>query len=703
MATTYGTPRTAFATGKKRAGRLYLLLCIVLICAIIAFGALVYTSTGQQVKRQMGNKCLGIASSIAVVLEQDPESFRHFIDTLDTSTEYYERMQAIVEEVRWDNPDNIAFLYVENRVSETDMVHLFANTIPNTDHYATAGLVNPLTPTRIRAYETQVPVVGDWVTTEWGTLLSAYVPVFDRRTGEFMAIVGCDVSDVQYREVMSPLLTLLLGGLALIVALMVFLFFRLNRENRLLEELNEVAESAADAKSNFLASMSHEMRTPLNAIIGLSELSLSSGELEGEAAENVAKVYNSGVSLLGLVNDILDLSKIEAGKFEVLPADYDLPSLINDTVNLNAMRIGEKPITFDLEVDGSLFSTLLGDELRIKQVFNNLLSNAFKYTKEGTVCWSVSTERDGDVVWLVSEVRDTGIGIRPEDVDKLFASYSQVDVKSHRTVEGTGLGLSITKNLVQMMDGEIGIESVYGEGTTFRVRLRQGFVNDTPIGDTVAKNLKKFQYFDQKRARSEKLVRIRLPYARVLVVDDVQVNLDVACGMMKPYQMQIDCATSGKEAIELIKAEGVRYNAIFMDHMMPEMDGIEATRIIREEIGTEYAQTVPIIALTANAIVGNEEMFLSKGFQAFLSKPIDIQRMDQVIRTWVRDKELEKELEARTFDHNGEKLRDLRMESERRKLEDRRGAAERRSGRDRRGSGAGGDTQPGESEGAETA
>ncbi|MDR2106083.1 MAG: hypothetical protein LBP24_01590, partial [Coriobacteriales bacterium] len=263
MATTQGTSETAFATSKKRSGRLYLLLCVILICATIAFGAVVYTSIGQQVKQQMGNKCLGIASSIAVVLEQDPESFRYFIDTLDTSTEYYREMQAIVEEVRWDNPDNIAFLYVEDRVSETDMVHLFANTIPNTDRYATAGLVNPLTPTRIRGYETQAPVVGDWVTTEWGTLLSAYVPVFDRRTGEFMALVGCDVSDVQYRQVMDPLLIVLLSGLALIIALMVFLFFRLNRENRLLEELNEMTRSAADAKSNFLASMSHEMRTPL--------------------------------------------------------------------------------------------------------------------------------------------------------------------------------------------------------------------------------------------------------------------------------------------------------------------------------------------------------------------------------------------------------------------------------------------------------
>jgi signal transduction histidine kinase/CheY-like chemotaxis protein len=654
--------------------------------ATILFGALIYTSIGKQVKDEMGDKCLGIASSVAVMLEQDPGSFRHFIDTLDTSTEYYRKTQALVEEIRWDNPDNIAFLYVEDRVSESDMVHLFANTIPNTDHYATAGLVNPLTPTRIRAYETQEPVVGDWVTTEWGTLLSAYVPVFDKRTEEpeFLAIVGCDVSDEQYREVMDPLLVLLLGGLALIIALMVFLFFRLNRENRLLEELNDMTERAANAKSNFLANMSHEMRTPLNAIIGLSELSLSSGELSGEPAENVAKVYNSGVSLLGLVNDILDLSKIEAGKFEILPANYDLPSLVNDTVNLNAMRIGEKPITFDLQVDESLLSTLFGDELRIKQVFNNLLSNAFKYTKKGTVSWKITTERDGESVWLVSEVTDTGVGIREKDIEKLFMDYNQVDTKANHAVEGTGLGLSITKNLVQMMDGAIEIESVYGEGSTFRVRLRQGFVDDTPIGETVAENLKKFQYFDQKRNRTEKLVRIRLPYARVLIVDDVQVNLDVACGMMRPYQMQIDCVTSGKEAIELIRKADVHYHAIFMDHMMPEMDGIEATRIIREDIDSEYAKTVPIIALTANAIVGNEEMFLSRGFQAFLSKPIDMQRMDQVIRTWVRDKEFEKELANRTFERNGEKLRDLRITQDPRKLDDRRSGTARRSGVDRR-------------------
>jgi CheY-like chemotaxis protein len=304
------------------------------------------------------------------------------------------------------------------------------------------------------------------------------------------------------------------------------------------------------------------------------------------------------------------------------------------------------------------------------------------------VCWSIATERDGDDVWLVSTITDSGIGIRPEDIDKLFMDYNQVNVKDNRAIEGTGLGLAITKNLVQLMDGTVGVESTYGTGSTFHVRLRQGFVGDTSIGSEVAKNLKKFKYFDEKHIRSQEFIRIRLPYARVLIVDDVPVNLDVARGMMQPYQMQIDCVTSGEEAIDLVRSAEVRYSAIFMDHMMPGMDGIEATRIIREEIGTDYAKSVPIIALTANAIAGNEEIFLSKGFQAFLSKPIDIQRMDQVIRKWVRDRDLEKQLEeerkSRTFERDGEQVVDLRTKGERRKREDRRDGSQRRSGDDRR-------------------
>ncbi|MDR1815829.1 MAG: transporter substrate-binding domain-containing protein, partial [Clostridiales Family XIII bacterium] len=417
-----------------------------------------------------------------------------------------------------------------------------------------------------------------------------------------------------------------------------------------LAEQTRATEAANNAKSDFLANMSHEMRTPLNAVIGLSELTLTQDYSPEETQSNLEKIYNSGVTMLGLVNDILDLSKIESGKFELVPVDYDIPSLINDTVTLNIIRIGSKPIEFRLDMDGELPARLFGDELRVKQIFNNLLSNAFKYTKEGSVVWSMRCERDEadpKKMWLIGEVRDTGIGIKPENLGTVFGEYSQVDTKKNRKIEGTGLGLAITKSMVEMMGGHIEVESVYGEGSTFRVTLAQEWLTDEKIGAQVIENLKAFRYADRKRDRNASFVRAFIPYAKVLVVDDVATNLDVARGLFKPYGMKVDTATSGKAAIELIRKNAGEYNAVFMDHMMPEMDGIEATHIIKNEIGTEYAKNLPIIALTANAIIGNDEMFLSNGFQDFLSKPIDIMKLDDVINRWVRDKQLEKELAAK--------------------------------------------------------
>ncbi|MCL1893220.1 MAG: ATP-binding protein [Holophagaceae bacterium] len=405
-----------------------------------------------------------------------------------------------------------------------------------------------------------------------------------------------------------------------------------------LEKALTDAKNANIAKSRFLANMSHEMRTPLNAVLGLSELAMETEGLNNDVFTGLEKIYGAGSTLLSTVNDILDISKIEAGKFEILADEYDVPSLINDTVTQNILRIGEKPIRFLLEITSDLPARLYGDELRIKQVFNNLLSNALKYTKEGAVELSIKSERVGDTVWITAGVRDTGIGIKPEDLNLLFDDYAQLDMKSNYRVEGTGLGLSITKAILDLMDGTISVKSEYGTGSLFTVKFRQGFVNDDIIGDQTVENLLTFHYTNDKRGQHMRFVRANLSYARVLVVDDIVTNLDVAKGLMKPYEMQIDCISSGEEAVEAIRREEVKYNAIFMDHMMPGMDGIEATRIIREEIGTEYAKTVPIIALTANAVVGNEKMFLENGFQAFLPKPIDISRLDEVINHWVRDK-----------------------------------------------------------------
>jgi len=314
--------------------------------------------------------------------------------------------------------------------------------------------------------------------------------------------------------------------------------------------------------------------------------------------------------------------------------------MINDAVTQSILHKGEKSIEFIMNICENLPTTLFGDELRIKQVLNNFLSNAFKYTLSGTVELTVRCDRENEYVRLTFMVRDTGIGIRQEDINNLFTDYVQMDMSANRQIVGTGLGLSIAKRLIELMDGNVTVESEYGKGSTFTVCLMQKHVTDDVLGPEAIERLKQLNYSEQKRRLYGYMARLNMHYARVLIVDDVVTNLDVARGLMKPYNMQIDCVTSGQEAIEAILDKRVRYNAIFMDHMMPGMDGIEATRLIRE-INTDYAKNIPIIALTANAIVGNEEMFLEKGFQAFISKPIEIAHLDAVIREWVRDKDQE--------------------------------------------------------------
>ncbi|MCL2067583.1 MAG: ATP-binding protein [Treponema sp.] len=424
------------------------------------------------------------------------------------------------------------------------------------------------------------------------------------------------------------------------------------------------AEAASQSKSAFLAAMSHEIRTPLNAIIGLSEIGLQK-KLPTEIARDIEKIHTSGYTLLTIINDILDISKIEAGSFELVPLDYDVPSMVNDTTQLNIVRIGAKDIVFKLAVDETIPVKLHGDELRVRQILNNLLSNAIKYTEQGSVVLEITWERRGMDAWVCFKVRDTGRGIRKEDIPRLFQEYSQLDMKANRHIEGTGLGLAITKNLVELMSGTISVESEYSLGSTFSVRILQTIVDENPIGITTAKNLMHFRYKEHRRGRGLNLVRSYMPYGKVLVVDDVETNLDVVKGLLLPYGLSIDCAISGQEAIERIRAagddaSGRQYDLVLMDHMMPVMDGIETVKFIRSDINSDYARNVPIIALTANALAGNEDMFLSSGFNAYISKPINIMHLDTALNTWVKNKQsketlLQAEMQKTRWDEEGDK------------------------------------------------
>ncbi|MDR0855142.1 MAG: response regulator, partial [Christensenellaceae bacterium] len=411
-----------------------------------------------------------------------------------------------------------------------------------------------------------------------------------------------------------------------------------------LEKSLEVSAKASLAKTEFLAHMSHEMRTPLNAVIGLSDIILNdeTANLTPDTAEKVSEISSSSMTLLGIINDLLDISKTESGQFSLSPVEYDTASLLNDIAVINSFRIGEKSINFTVDAAASLPSRMLGDEIRIKQVFNNLISNAIKYTPSGSVVWKIQAEPSGipDEVLIVSSVTDTGKGIKKEDIDLLFKNFSRVDINKNRHIEGTGLGLAITKNLAEMMGGSVTVASEYGVGSVFTVRFKQKVVGVKVLGEDISKALSSMKYNDSKQDLRKKLARTPMPYARVLVVDDVQTNLMVAKNLLKPYGITVDTVLSGKSALSLISNSDRTYDAVFMDHMMPEMDGIETLSHIRE-LGSPYALNLPVIALTANAVLGNEDVFLAGGFAAFIAKPIDIIRLDEVLNKYVRNPELE--------------------------------------------------------------
>ena len=433
----------------------------------------------------------------------------------------------------------------------------------------------------------------------------------------FYSFIACIII-IATLQFFNPALLVVTAGIVFVTFVMYFTIE--NPDMKLIEELNlakEQAEKANRAKTDFLSNMSHEIRTPLNAIVGFSQ-ALAEEDISNEAREEVKDIIMSSNNLLEIVNGILDISKIEANKLEIVNTEYDTKKLMKDVVSLTKARLASRPLDFKVDIDPSMPPVLYGDYVRIKQILINILTNAVKYTKEGYIAFSVNTVVTGDVCRLIMSVEDSGIGIKPEDVDKLFTKFQRFELEKNATTEGTGLGLAITKSLVELMNGKIVVQSKYGEGSKFTVSIDQRIIPKTveEIETTEDVNTNPFNASGQK----------------ILVVDDNNINLKVANRLLKDYAADVVLISSGQECINRI-LDGEHYDLILMDDMMPHMTGSETLKNLKNIFGFK----IPVVALTANAISGMKERYLSLGFDDYLAKPINKDHLYKVLRKYLTE------------------------------------------------------------------
>ena len=437
------------------------------------------------------------------------------------------------------------------------------------------------------------------------------------------------------------------NGLALCIGLTFLLFaaaWKTARDMMALENEKQIAIMAGESKTKFLANMSHEIRTPINTIIGMNEM-IQRENKDEKVHEYAENIQNAGQLLLGLINDILDFSKIEAGKLDIIPTDYHVSKMLTGVIQGLRFKAESNKIEIALDIEQTLPSVLRGDEIRIRQILNNFLTNAVKYTKQGTITLSVRGEYTPRGYELIMSVTDTGIGIRQEDIPHLFDSFQRLDAKKNRHIEGTGLGLNITKQLVDLMGGDIDVQSEYGKGSCFTARIPQQVVDASPVG-----NLE--ESYKRDIAQEEKpQMGLYIPKARILTVDDTKMNLHVVKALLARTGAQLDLASGGTECLELCRKN--KYDIILMDHMMPEPDGIETLHMLRAEEGNPNQKT-KVIVLTANAISGVREMYLAEGFADYMAKPLVGEELEKMLKNHLPKELCEKSEEQMAWEEEKE-------------------------------------------------
>ncbi|MFP3042872.1 ATP-binding protein [Treponema primitia] len=631
----------------------FTLFFIIFVLAVVA---IIITASIQQMRdaAKMTSARLGFPIVKRAAAQIDGDAFERLCKTLDPRDPFYEETRLKLLAIREET--QCLYLYTmapkqwggeRGRGKEKIYQFIVDGGNPEEEGFSPLGAEEDTSSYDIAfqlAWDTKLPQFGTLeVQSQWGYTVGTYMPILNS-AGDIVGIIGCDF---EAESIFSAILARIKQQAALSTALILLGFFiylfllkGVTAYNRNLLELSRKAEAASESKSAFLAKTSHEIRTPMNAIIGMADILLRR-ELSRESHEDVESIKKAGMNLLSIINDILDFSKIESGKLDIVSNDYTPTSMINDCINIIRPRLKESPALFTAHIDSILPQTLFGDATRTRQVLLNLLSNAVKYTKEGTITLTVTAPPipdTADSVLLTMMVADTGQGIQIEDIDKLFGDFQQVDLKRNQGIEGTGLGLAISRSLCRLMGGDITVSSVYGKGSVFTAAIPQKIVDAAPMAE-----------IDQP---GKSLVRFTAPTAKILIVDDIVTNLNVAQGLLAPYQMDITTCTSGEEAVKLVTEKD--YDLILMDHMMPGIDGVEATTLIRAwedkqqmSMSERYTKHIPIIALTANAISGMKEMFLEKGLDDYLSKPIEIAKLDGIMAKWIpTEKQISAEMET---------------------------------------------------------